>query len=120
MCRSAEDGAVGCQCTTAQPSTMRAPYDQAKSTAPTVGQQGRRSGRREVLEQTIRIAPRVTAFTAVCEACADACDGADGWLACRVEGRLRLDQMHAALTCSRGHSLRVERLPGRRVALSGA
>ena len=73
-----------------------------------------------MLEQTIRVAPRVTAFTAMCEACAATCNGADGWLACRVEGRLRLDQKHAALTCSRGHSLRVERLPGRHGALTGA
>jgi hypothetical protein len=70
-----------------------------------------------MFEQTIRLSPRVTAFTAVCEACAgDSRDG-EGWLASRVEGRLRLDQLRGSLTCSRGHVLRVERSVRTEVAL---
>ena len=60
-------------------------------------------------EQTIRLAPRATAFTAVCEACAEQGLGAESWLAATVEGRLRIDQRHGTVCCARGHVLRVER-----------
>jgi hypothetical protein len=63
-----------------------------------------------IFEQTIRLAPRATAFTAVCEACAEQGLGAESWLAATVEGRLRIDQRHGSVYCPRGHVLRVERV----------
>jgi hypothetical protein len=66
-----------------------------------------------MLEQTVRVSPRVTSFTVVCEACVEA-HPADEWLASRVEGRLRLEDDHASVSCRYGHTLRVER-QGRRV-----
>ena len=63
-----------------------------------------------MIEQTIRLAPRATAFTAVCEACAEQQLGHDNWLAATVEGRLRLEDRHASVCCPRGHVLRVERM----------
>jgi hypothetical protein len=60
-------------------------------------------------EQTIRLGPRATAFTAVCETCAEQGLGAESWLAATVEGRLRIDQRRATVCCPRGHVLRVER-----------
>jgi hypothetical protein len=68
-------------------------------------------------EQTIRLSPRVTAFTAVCEACAEDCRDGEGWLASRVEGRLRLDQSRGSMSCARGHVLRIERAGRAEVAL---
>jgi hypothetical protein len=62
-----------------------------------------------IFEQTIRLAPRATAFTAVCEACAELSLGTESWLAATVEGRLRIDQSHGSVCCARGHVLRVER-----------
>jgi hypothetical protein len=62
-----------------------------------------------MIEQTIWLAPRATAFTAVCEACAEQRLGPESWLAARVEGRLRLEDRHASVCCPRGHVLRVER-----------
>jgi hypothetical protein len=73
-----------------------------------------------MFEQTIWLSARVTAFTAVCEACADDCRDSEGWLASSVEGRLRLDQDHGSLSCSRGHVLRVERARRPGVALGAA
>jgi hypothetical protein len=58
-----------------------------------------------LLEQTIWLTPKTTAFTAVCEACAVDFDA----LAARVEGRLLLDRNHGSATCPRGHVVRVER-----------
>ena len=66
-----------------------------------------------MFEQTIRLSPRVTAFTAVCEACAEQQPGTEGWLAATVTGRLRLEDDHGSLCCPRGHVLRVERAGGR-------
>jgi hypothetical protein len=63
-----------------------------------------------IFEQTIRLAPRATAFTAVCEACAEQGLGAESWLAATVEGRLRIDQHRGSVCCPRGHVLRVERV----------
>ena len=63
-----------------------------------------------IFEQTIRLAPRATAFTAVCEACAEQGLGAESWLAATVEGRLRIDQRHGSVRCLRGHVLRDERV----------
>ena len=61
-----------------------------------------------MLEQTVRLSPRATSFTVVCEACAET-RPADEWLASRVEGRLRLEDDRASLHCAYGHVLRVER-----------
>lgn len=58
-----------------------------------------------MIEQTIRLPPRATSFTAVCEACAVD----HGYLAAQVAARLPLDVDHATATCARGHVIRVER-----------
>ena len=58
-----------------------------------------------MLEQTIWLSPRTTAFTAVCEACAVD----SGPLAAPVAGRLPLESDHGSATCPRGHVVRVER-----------
>jgi len=60
-------------------------------------------------EQTIWVSPRATAFTAVCEACAEQQLGVESWLAATVAGRLRIDADHGSVSCSHGHVLRVER-----------
>jgi hypothetical protein len=62
-----------------------------------------------MLEQTIRLGPRATAFTAVCEACAERGLGAESWLAATVEGHLRIDQARGSVCCPRGHVLHIER-----------
>jgi hypothetical protein len=69
-----------------------------------------------MFEQTIRLGPRATAFTAVCEACAERGLGAESWLAATVEGRLRIDQARGSICCPRGHVLRVERSERRPLA----
>jgi hypothetical protein len=69
-----------------------------------------------MFEQTIRLGPRATAFTAVCEACAERGLGAESWLAATVQGRLRIDQARGTICCPRGHVLRVER--AQRVSLT--
>ncbi len=58
-----------------------------------------------MVDQTIRLSPMATAFTAVCSECAEE----HGFFAARVEGRLELERSHASTTCSRGHPIRVER-----------
>lgn len=57
-------------------------------------------------EQTIRLSPRVTAFTAVCEECVD---DAREWADARVEGTLREERVHGTAVCARGHVILVER-----------
>ncbi len=59
-------------------------------------------------EQMIRIAPRATAFTVVCELCAEE-DGADGWAGSTFAGRLDLDLDHGLFLCRRGHTVQVQR-----------
>jgi hypothetical protein len=66
-----------------------------------------------MLEQTIRLSPRITAFTVVCERCAEEQLGPESWLAATIAGRLRLDASHATVSCPRGHDIRVERQPTR-------
>jgi hypothetical protein len=58
-----------------------------------------------MLEQTIWLTPRATAFTAVCEACA----AEHGYHAAHLAGRLALDRDHGSALCPRGHHIRVER-----------
>ena len=62
-------------------------------------------------DQVVRISPRATAFTAVCEACAEL-DAIAGWTGSTFAGRLDLDLDHGSFLCRRGHSVRVEREPG--------
>jgi hypothetical protein len=62
-----------------------------------------------MVEQTIWVSPRATAFTAVCEACEEQQLGVVSWLASTVAGTLRLDADHGSLSCTRGHVLRIER-----------
>jgi hypothetical protein len=62
-----------------------------------------------MVDQTIWLSPRATAFRAVCEACAEQQLGPESWLAATVEGHLRLEDDHCSVSCARGHVLRVER-----------
>jgi hypothetical protein len=59
-------------------------------------------------DQVVRIAPRATSFTAVCELCAEL-DSIAGWSGSTFAGRLDIDLDHGAFLCRRGHSIRVER-----------
>jgi hypothetical protein len=59
-------------------------------------------------EQVIRISPRATAFTAVCDLCVEL-DAIAGWSGSTFAGRLDLDLEHGNFLCRRGHSVRVER-----------
>lgn len=58
-----------------------------------------------MVDQTIWLAPKATAFTAVCAECAEE----HGAFAAHVSGRLDLERGHATTTCERGHPIRVER-----------
>jgi hypothetical protein len=60
-------------------------------------------------EQVIWIAPRATAFTAVCDHCLSGGSSTEGFLAARVSGSLPLDAGHGWCTCTRGHEIRIER-----------
>ncbi len=55
-------------------------------------------------DQTVRIAPRVVAFTVVCEECARLGESFPS-----VDGRLSLDRRHGTIECRHGHQLQVER-----------
>ena len=63
-------------------------------------------------DQVVRISPRATSFTAVCEACVEL-DAISGWSGSTFAGRLDLDLDHGTFLCRRGHSVRVEREAGR-------
>jgi hypothetical protein len=58
-----------------------------------------------MMDQTVWLAPRATSYTVVCEECA----AHFGYLGAQVAGRLELERAHAAVTCPRGHPIRVER-----------
>ena len=60
-------------------------------------------------EQTIWLAPRATAFTAVCDACLADDHGFEDYLGASVSGTLRLDANRGSAVCRRGHQIRVER-----------
>jgi hypothetical protein len=60
-------------------------------------------------EQVIWIAPRATAFTAVCDQCLDNEHSTEAFLSARFSGSLRLESRHGWCTCLRGHEIRVER-----------
>ena len=59
-------------------------------------------------DQTIWIGPRATAFTEVCEACAEEQDYARPWVA--VSGVLRPHENDGWAQCPHGHRLRVYRI----------
>lgn len=61
-------------------------------------------------EQTIWLAPRATAFTALCDACLSDERALDDYLAASVSGTLRLDACRGSAVCRRGHQIRVERV----------
>jgi hypothetical protein len=55
-------------------------------------------------EQVVWISPLATAFTVVCERCADTGEGFPS-----VQGTLSLEHVRGHMVCPRGHELRVER-----------
>ena len=59
-------------------------------------------------DQVVRLSPRATSFTAVCELCVEL-DAIAGWSGSTFAGRLDLDLDHGTFLCRRGHSIRVER-----------
>jgi hypothetical protein len=61
-------------------------------------------------EQTVRISPRATSFTVVCDACARVV-ASDGYGAATVQGSLPLERREGSVTCERGHTLQVVRPP---------
>ena len=58
-----------------------------------------------MIDQTVWLAPKATAYTVVCEECA----AEHGYLGAQVEGRLELERAHSAVSCPSGHPIRVER-----------
>ena len=58
-----------------------------------------------MIDQTVWLAPKATAYVVVCEECA----AEHGYLGARVEGRLELERGHSSVACARGHEIRVER-----------
>jgi hypothetical protein len=58
-----------------------------------------------MFDQTIWLAPMATSYVVVCQECA----AEHGYLGAQVEGRLELERAHTAVTCARGHEIRVER-----------
>jgi hypothetical protein len=61
-------------------------------------------------EQVIWIAPRATAFTAVCDTCLADTASPEAYLRASVSGSLRLDVRRGWCTCPHGHEIRVERV----------
>jgi hypothetical protein len=55
-------------------------------------------------EQVVWISPLATAFTVVCERCADTGEGFPS-----VQGTLSLEHVRGHMVCRRGHEIRVER-----------
>ena len=55
-------------------------------------------------EQVVWISPLATAFTVVCERCADTGEGFPS-----VQGTLSLERVRGHMTCLHGHEIRVER-----------
>ncbi len=58
-----------------------------------------------MIDQTVWLAPRATAYVVVCEQCA----AEHGYLGAQVEGRLALEREHSAVSCPRGHAISVVR-----------
>jgi hypothetical protein len=59
-------------------------------------------------EQTVVLLARTTAFTVVCQACADL-DARGEYVAHTAQGALRLEQDLGWTTCPHGHRIRVIR-----------
>lgn len=59
-------------------------------------------------EQTVVLLARTTAFTVVCQACAEL-DRSGEYVAHTAQGSLRLEQDLGWTTCPRGHRIRVIR-----------
>jgi hypothetical protein len=59
-------------------------------------------------EQTVVLLERTTAFTVVCQACAEL-DGSGEHVAHTAQGSLRLEHDVGWTTCPRGHRIRVIR-----------
>ena len=66
------------------------------------------SRRMSVYEQTVVVLARATAFTVVCQACAEGLNAGD-YSGMSAEGTLRLEQDFGWTTCPRGHRIRVIR-----------
>jgi hypothetical protein len=64
-----------------------------------------------VFEQTVVVLARATAFTVVCEACAELEPRAE-YAGITAKGALRLDHDLGWTTCPRGHRIRVIRAGG--------
>jgi hypothetical protein len=62
-----------------------------------------------VWEQTVVVLARATAFTVVCQACAEAAP-VEEWSLLTAQGTLRLEQDLGWTTCPRGHRIRVIRV----------
>lgn len=58
-----------------------------------------------MIDQTVWLAPRATAYIVVCEQCA----AEGGYLGAQVEGRRALERDHSAVSCPRGHAISVQR-----------
>jgi len=58
-----------------------------------------------MIDQTVWLAPKAISYTVVCEVCALE----HGFLGAQVGGRLEMERRHTAVTCARGHEIRVER-----------
>jgi hypothetical protein len=63
--------------------------------------------------QTIWLAPRATAFTEICDECADEHVFGYGYLGATVRGSLRLEDASGWATCPRGHTVRILRMSAR-------
>ena len=64
-----------------------------------------------VYEQTVVVLARATAFTVVCQACAELDPSAE-YVGLTAQGVLRLGQDVGWTTCPRGHRIRVIRAGG--------
>jgi hypothetical protein len=64
-----------------------------------------------VYEQTVVLLARTTAFTVVCQACAEL-DAQGEYVGQTAQGTLRLEQDVGWTTCPRGHRIRVIRAGG--------
>jgi hypothetical protein len=62
-------------------------------------------------EQTVVLLARSTAFTVVCQACAES-DPQGEWVGLTAQGTLRLGQDVSWTSCPRGHRIRVIRAGG--------
>jgi hypothetical protein len=63
-----------------------------------------------MLEQTIWLPPRATAFTELCHACEEEHPATAASPLATVSGNLRLDAAAGWATCQRGHVIRVLRM----------